>query len=158
MPRWLCNFRVTIGRIAALAAAVVLCVGSGAPARADGMAQIQQADGTVDTYPGVKIQIVQKSLTMTSPDGKGTLIVSRAACFYRGDIMLCLPTGATLVQAGSVSSIKLKSGTIYLNLTGQSQPLSRSSMQLPPHSVMVALTTARGTYISLSGTIDKESK
>ncbi|HEU5481445.1 MAG TPA: hypothetical protein VFU90_16480, partial [Candidatus Tumulicola sp.] len=73
----------------------------GLPAAAEGTARIQQADGTVNVYQHVKIQLVQKSLTMTTADGKGTMIIYRAACSFQGDVMSCLPTGITLVQSGA---------------------------------------------------------
>jgi hypothetical protein len=124
-------------------------------ARAEGTARIQQADGTVNTYHNVKIQILNKTLTMTSPDGKGTLMIYRAACAYQGSILVCLPTGTTLIQGGTVSPIKLLSGTVYANMTGAPQNLNNSSTRLPPHGILMALKTQRGTYVSLNGTIDK---
>jgi hypothetical protein len=127
-------------------------------ARAEGTARIQQADGSVNMYRDVKIQIQQKALIMTSADGKGTLMIYRAACAYQGEILACLPTGTTLVQGGSVSPIKLASGTVYANLTDEPHNLAMSSTQLPAHSILMALKTRRGTYINLSGTIDKVTK
>ncbi|MBV8372079.1 MAG: hypothetical protein JOY69_02360 [Candidatus Eremiobacteraeota bacterium] len=124
-------------------------------ARAEGTARIQQADGTVSTYRNVKIQILNKTLVMTSPDGKGTLMIYRAACAYQGNILACLPTGTTLIQGGSASPIKLLSGTVYANMTDAPQNLANSSTQLPAHGILMALKTQRGTYVSLSGTIDK---
>jgi hypothetical protein len=126
-----------------------------AVARAEGTARIQQADGSVNTYHNVKIQIVNKTLTMTSADGKGTLMIYRAACAYQGQILACLPTGTSLIQGGTVSPIKLVSGTVYANMTDTPQNLANSSTQLPPHSILMALKTRRGTYVSLNGTIDK---
>ena len=135
-----------------------LALSAASVARAEGTARIQQADGTVSTYRNVKINIVQKTLTMTSPDGKGTLMIYRAACFYQGEIMMCLPTGTTLIQGGSVNPIKLVSGTVYANLTDQPHNLSNSSTQVPANGILMALKTRRGTYITLSGTIDKVAK
>lgn len=128
------------------------------PAAAEGTARIQQADGTVNVYQHVKIQIVQKSLTMTTSDGKGTMIIYRAACSFQGDIMSCLPTGVTLVQGGAVNPIKIASGTVYANLTGDPHRLALSTTTLPPHSILMSLKTQRGTYVSLNGTIDKEKR
>lgn len=141
--------------VCAFAAGTVLL---GLPAAAEGTARIQQADGTVNVYQHVKIQLVQKSLTMTTADGKGTMIIYRAACSFQGDVMSCLPTGITLVQSGAVNPIKLLSGTVYVNLTGDPHRLALSTTTLPPHSVMMALKTRKGTYVSLSGTIDKEKQ
>ncbi len=126
-----------------------------APARAEGTARIQQADGTVNTYHNVKIKIVQKTLTMTSPDGKGTLMIYRAACSYQGDILACLPTGTTLIQGGTVNPIKLVSGTVYANMTGEPHNLAMSSTKVPAHGILMSLKTQRGTYVTLSGTLDE---
>lgn len=127
-------------------------------ARAEGTVRIQQADGGVSVYDNVKIQILHQTLNVTSADGKGTLIIYRAACFYQGEILACLPTGATLVQGGDVSAIKIVRGTVYVNTTDGAQTLSLSTTQVPAHSVMMALKTAKGTYITMNGTIDKVTK
>jgi hypothetical protein len=145
-------------RLGTMLAIVGFVLSNAALARADGTARIQQADGSVVIYRNVKIQIVQKTLTMTSADGKGTLMIYRAACSYQGDIMACLPTGTTLVQGGSVTPIKLVSGTVYANLTDEPHSLSASTTKLPAHSILMALKTKRGTYITLSGSIDKVAK
>ncbi len=126
-----------------------------APARAEGTARIQQADGTVNTYHNVKIKIVQKTLTMTSPDGKGTLMIYRAACSYQGDILACLPTGTTLIQGGTVKPIKLVSGTVYANMTGEPHNLAMSSTKVPAHGILMSLKTEHGTYVTLNGTLDE---
>lgn len=148
-------FRISVS---ALAAAAVVVSSSPPIARAAGTARIQQTDGTVNVYSGVKIQIVHNTLAMTTADGKGTLMIYRAACAYQGDVLVCLPTGATLVQSGAVNPIHITQGTVYANLTGQMQQLSLSTMQLPAHSIMMAITTRKGTYVTLSGTIDKVKK
>jgi hypothetical protein len=144
--------------VAALAAFAAFTFSSTFAARAEGTARIQQADGTVNVYEDVKIQIIHNTLAMTTADGKGTLMIYRAACAYQGDIYVCLPTGATLVQGGSVNPINITRGTVYANLTGEMQQLSLSTMRLPAHSIMMALRTKRGTYVTLSGTIDKVKK
>lgn len=148
------SFRGLTG--AALAAAVF--VSAGVTARAEGTVRIQQANGGVQVYDNVKIQILHQTLNVTSSDGKGTLIIYRAACSYQGEIMACLPTGVTLVQGGDVSPIKIVSGTVYVNNTDGAQTLSLSTMQVPAHSIVMALKTGKGTYITMNGTIDKVAK
>lgn len=144
---------MTIGAgIAAVALALA------APARAEGTVRIQQTSGAVQNYDDVKIQILHQTLNVTSADGKGTLIIYRAACAYQGEIMACLPTGATLVQGGDVSAIKIVSGTVYVNMTDDAQPLPLSTMHVPAHGVVMALKTHVGTYITMNGTIDKVTK
>ena len=142
----------------ALAALAVFALSSPLVARAEGTARIQQTNGTVNVYSGVKIQIVHNTLAMTTADGSGTLMIYRAACAYQGDVLVCLPTGATLVQGGSVNPIKIVQGTVYANLTDEMQQLSLSTMRIPAHSIMMAITTGKGTYVTLSGTIDKVKK
>lgn len=143
---------------AALTAALAISMLTATAARAEGTARIQQVNGSVNVYHHVKIQIVAKTLSVTSPDGKGTLIIYRAACSYQGQVMMCLPDGVSLVQNGGVSAIKLTSGTVYANLTGEPQNLAMSSTKVPAHSILMALKTRRGTYVTVSGAIDKETK
>ncbi len=144
--------------VTALTAVALFTFSSTLAARAEGTARIQQADGTVNVYQDVKIQIVHNTLAMTTADGKGTLMIYRAACAYQGDIYVCLPTGATLVQGGSVNPINIVRGTVYANLTDEMHQLSLSTMQMAAHSIMMAIKTKRGTYVTLSGTIDKVKK
>jgi len=129
-----------------------------APARAEGVVRIQQPSGKVETYDDVKIQILHDALYVTSSDGKGTLIVTRAACSYQGEILVCFPLAVTLVQPGTTGALDLKRGTIYSNMTGENQRLPYSSTQLPPHGILLSFTTQRGTYINVNGVIDGGTK
>ena len=151
--------RLLLFRVAAaVAGCAALAVLVSLPARAEGTVQIQQADGTLNRYNDVKIQILHQTLNVTTADGKGTLIIYRAACSYQGNIMACLPTGATLVQGGDVSPIKIVSGTVYVNNTDNGEALPLSTMHVPAHSVVMALKTEKGTYITMNGSIDKVTK
>ncbi len=145
------------GIIAILAAAVCFAASSAA-AEAAGTITIHHSDGTRDSYSDVDVRVFSGSLFLTSEDGDGTIVVDRAACSYQGKIIVCLPTSATLVQNGSSRALNLKSGTIYLNYDDASQPLSRSSAKLPPHSILLALSTRNGTVISVRGRIDQVIK
>jgi hypothetical protein len=142
---------------AVLGYAAVVAVG-GASALAEGTVRIQQVDGTVNTYHNVSIKILHSALYLTSADTKGTLVINRAACYFQGQIMICLPTSGTLVQNGAVNPIGFETGTIFLNLTGAAQQLTLSSTQIPAHSILLSLQTKRGTYINLKGSIDKVTK
>lgn len=122
---------------------------------ATGTINIHQKDGSTDTYRDVEIRIFSGSLFLTSDDGDGTIVITRAACSFQGKIMVCLPTAAALVQEGQSNALNLKSGTVYFNDTGDAQQMSRSSAKLPAHSVMLALTLRNGTFIDLRGKIDE---
>lgn len=131
---------------------------SATSARAAGTLQINQNDGSVDTYEGVAVNVFSGSLFLTSADGKGTLVVNRAACSYQAKIIVCLPTSVILVQNGKSNALTLTTGTLYLNYTGNPQPLSSSSAKLPAHSATLSFTTGNGTYVSLRGAIDQVIK
>jgi hypothetical protein len=124
-------------------------------ASATGTINIQRHDGTKDSYKDVEVKIFSGSLFLTSDDGNGTIVVTRSACSYQGEIIVCLPTSAALVQEGESAALDLKTGTIYVNYTSASQSLSHSSMKLPANSVMVAMKLGDGTYISVHGKIDE---
>ena len=124
------------------------------PASALGTVRIQKSDGSVKTYTNVRIAIRDKSMSLTSSDGKGTLVIGKAACTKIGVLVRCLPYEATLQQFGRSATIGLKSGTAWLNPEDSPQQLSYSSTQLPPHGVMLAVQTERGTYVTLTGTVD----
>jgi hypothetical protein len=72
--------------------------------------------------------------------------------------LVCFATNATLIQGGQTSLLDLKTGTVYLNETDDPQSLVLSSTKVPPHSILLALSTDRGTYIGLSGRMDEVVK
>jgi hypothetical protein len=124
-------------------------------AQATGTINIQHKDGSLKTYGDVEIKVFSGSLFLTSDGGNGTIVVTRAACSYREQIIVCLPTAAALVQDGESQALNLKTGTIYLNYTNAAQPLSHTSAKVPANSVMVALSLNNGTSINVHGRIDE---
>ncbi len=140
---------------AALAAALVL---PALPAAATGTAQITQRDGTVKRYADVRIAIRDAEMWFTSSDGRGTIVLGKAACTKQQELLVCLPYDATLFQNGEKTHIRLKSGTVWFNPTGAVQPLPQSSMQLPPRGVSLVFKTANGTYVTLNGVVDEVQK
>ena len=129
-----------------------------ATAQATGTITIVQADGHTNVYDDVAIKVIHNALYMTSADGKGTLVINRAACSYQGNVMVCFVTSATLVQSGATSPLDFKNGTLYVNLTDDAQSLVMSTMKVAPHSVLLSFTTKKGTYVSLTGRLDKVVK
>ena len=127
-------------------------------AGATGTMTIRQNNGSTNTYDDVEIKVIHSALYLTSPDGKGTLVINRAACSYQGSLMVCLPTSATLVQSGETSPLDFKSGTVYVNSTDDFQSMPLSTTKVAPHSIVLSLSTKRGTYVSLIGRIDKVVK
>lgn len=126
-----------------------------APSNATGTINIQHKDGTVNTYRDVEIKVFSGSLFLTSDGGNGTIVVTRSACAYREQIIVCLPTTAALVQDGDSNALDLKTGTIYLNYTNTEQPLSHTSAKIPANSVILALSMNNGTFINVRGRIDQ---
>jgi hypothetical protein len=135
--------------------AVLCCVSFPAAGDATGTMRIQHAGGTVNTYSDVEVKIFSGALFLTSDDGDGTIVVTKAACSYQGKVIICLPITAALVQDGKSNALDLRSGTIYLNYTNAAQPLSRTSAKLPANSVMLTLTTRNNTFITVHGRIDQ---
>ena len=127
-------------------------------AAAKGTMTIVQADGDKNTYSDVEIKVIHGALYMTSEDGKGTMVINRAACSHQGQLMVCYATSATLVQSGETSPLDFKRGTVYVNDTDDYQPLVMSTTKVAPHSIMLSFTTKRGTYVTLNGSIDKVVK
>ena len=124
-------------------------------ANATGTVRIQQRDGSIKTYTNVKIVVLTESMTITSSDGEGTIILGKAACTKVGELLRCLPYDATLEQHGETTHIPLKSGTVWLNPSDSNQQLTYSSTQLPPRGVLLAIQTKAGTYVSLTGIVDR---
>ena len=136
---------------------VALVVGLAAPAAATGTVRIQQSDNSVQSYTGVVLRIVNKTLTLTSADGVSTVVISGGACDRSTDLVRCTGGGMSLKQGGQDHVIPFKSATFYFNLSDQDEQLPLSTMKLGPHSVIFAARTAKGTYITGNGRLDQVS-
>lgn len=151
----------TMSALARSAVIVVCCGILGAPlyrAAAHGTARIQQPDGDVKIYRNVFIRIKDEAMAITSSDGRGTIVLGKAACTRVEGLVHCIPYDATLEQHGKSFHIPLQSGTVYLNPTKTQQRLSLSTTTIPPRGVLLSIRTKRGTYVSLSGVIDQVQK
>ncbi len=125
-----------------------------AAAGATGTIAIQHHSGAVSTYRDVEIKVISGSLFLTSDDGDGTIVVTRAACSYRDKIIVCLPHRGRARARWRNQRPQPQDGTIYMNYTDVEQPLTQSSAKLPANSVMLTLSTNNGTYINVRGHID----
>jgi hypothetical protein len=125
-----------------------------AAASARGTTRVQQADGSVQIYHDVDMQIIGATLRLRSPDRKDTLEVASSACSLVGEVQRCLPYATTLYRHGVTHHIPLERGTVYVNRSGDAQTLQHSSQSLGPHQVLLLLHTMRGTILSAQGTLD----
>lgn len=160
---WVLNLSVMKGAnyVIGLAAAIgIVTTLAACPMRswATGTATVWQRNGSERTYNDVSIRLARNELALTTKDGSGTIVIGRAACTKVDALVKCLPYDATLFQNGWRDRILLKSGTVWLNPTSSKQTLPNSSAQVLPHGVQVSITSTKGTFISLSGTIDEVQK
>jgi hypothetical protein len=126
-----------------------------APVLATGTVRIQQNDNSVQTYTGVQMRIVGKTLMLTSADKVSTVVISGADCNRTGDLVTCKGGSVALKQNGN-HPIPFRNATFYFNLTDQDQQLPLSTLKVGPHSVLFAARTAKGTYITGNGRLDQE--
>ena len=77
---------------------------------------------------------------------------------FQGELMVCFTQTGRLVQSGTTKSLDLKHGTLYVNSTDEPQQLALSSSKVPPHGILLSFNTDRGTYVTLTGRIDKVVK
>ena len=126
-------------------------------AGAKGTVTVQQVDGSVQSYPNSSIRVVNKTLQLVSPDGKGTLVIKDAACSYVEQLLRCLPYTAVLTQKGN-HPIPIAQGAIYFNTTNQKQQLKYSSTQVGANSVYGLVKTVHGTYVTIIGALDGGAK
>lgn len=146
---------LAIGFIVSVALQIAACAG----ASATGVARFQHADGTSDVYPGVTIHATrQTGVSITSSDRKGVFHIDTAACNFSGTLRRCFVTGVSLEQAGADKPIGIQTGTLYINSTDAVQPLPDSRRRIPPFGLSLIMVTAKGTLISIHGTIDRTPK
>ena len=141
-----------IGVLLAVLATVAPVTAS--PVDAKGTVRVQQADGSARVYNDVTIKAGNKRLLITTADGKGTLIVNRAACTMTNNMMRCLPYTLILQQDGKTKPLDFQQGTVYINTSDAKQHLPLSSTEVPPNGILMAISTKIGTFVTLTGTLD----
>jgi hypothetical protein len=139
-------------RLFGLMAALMLALS--APALATGNLRIQQNDGTVKTYSGVIMKVANKTLTLTSADKVSTVAISGANCAADGSLVRCTGGGFSFLQDGQKHIVPFKSATFYFNPTSDDQQLPMSTTKIGARSVIFAVQTKKGTYITGSGKLD----
>jgi hypothetical protein len=135
---------------------IALVLALSAPALATGTVRIQQRDGSVQTYTGVTLKVANKELTLTSADKVTTVVISGADCARAAAIVRCMGGRFSLLQDAKRHTVAFKTATFYFNLTDQEQPLPLSTAKIPAHSVIFAVQTAKGTFITGNGKLDQE--
>jgi hypothetical protein len=133
---------------------LLVFLGTLTPALATGTLRKQESDGDVAVYNNVTIKVIHQTMRVTTADGKGTLVISQAACALVNQLKRCYPLKVSLEQGGTTKPIDLKNGTIYVNTTDSNQQLPFSSQQLPPNGVIMSLNTLIGTYVTMTGKVD----
>jgi hypothetical protein len=134
---------------------ILLSILAAPAADAKGIIRVQETNRPMQTYSGVVIHVVKGvRLTIRSADGKGVLTFDDGACSFVGEVRRCYLYGATLDQGGATRPLDINSGTLYVNLTGATQPLPLTSQRLAPNELLMALRTRIGTIITVTGTID----
>ena len=136
--------------------AIGLVLSLSAPVSATGTVRIQHRNGSVQTYTGVTLKVANKTLTLISADKVSTVAISGADCAPDGAIVRCMGGGFSLLQDGKKHIIAFKTATFYFNRTDQVQQLPLSTMKIGAHSVLFAVQTAKGAYITGNGKLDQE--
>jgi hypothetical protein len=121
---------------------------------ASGQVDVQQFDGSTQSYEHVRMKLVGLTLFLSSPNHKDVLEIVTDACSYPGGVQRCLPYKTTLRRDGRPHVIELERGSVFVNLTDAIEHLPHSSQVLAPQHVIVHLHTTRGTYISAQGALD----
>jgi len=142
--------RKTVTVIAILAAVLL----AGDAAGAEGLATIQQSDGSTRTYAHVHMHLVGRTLYLRSPDRRDMIEIMTDACSFADSLERCLPFLTTLHKPGSTHTIALERGVVYVNVGATVGHLPHSSQGLGPSGVLVYLHTTRGTMISVQGSLD----
>ncbi len=139
----------------AVALAATFAIVPSAPAMATGTVRIQQRDGSVKTYDGVIMKVGHKTLTLISADKVSTVGITGADCAPNGALVRCTGGGFSLLQDGQKHVVPFKSATFYFNPTDGDQVLPLSTMKIGARSVIFAVQTAKGTYITGNGKLDE---
>jgi hypothetical protein len=90
-------------------------------AGAAGLVRVYQSDGSVQEYANATSRYSKdaKTLSITTADGKGTLMIDQAACSYIGELYRCLLTHLSLTQNGQTHPLDFETGTAYANASAR---------------------------------------
>jgi hypothetical protein len=143
-------------RLLAMMAVFVGClIATEAAASAKGTLVVTQSNGSQKVYHDVKIRVGKSDMSLTSSDGKGTLMIGKTDCVQVDHLLRCDAFDATLNQFGEARNMKLPSGTVWLDLSAKPQTISRSAVTVQPDGVRLSFRTEAGTTVTASGAIDQ---
>ena len=134
----------------------LLC--TAAPSGATGTLRVQHLDGKIKTYQHVRVLVKDESMALVSADGKGYLVLGKAACTLIGKNLRCALYDGTLLQFGQKTHVALKDGTLWLNPGKTAEQIADSSVKLAPHGVWLSVVSKKGLHATLSGTADEIQK
>jgi hypothetical protein len=145
---------ITFHRHLAFLGTIVAALSAPNAASAGGEVDVQQFDGSTQSYEHVHMKLVGLTLYLSSPNRKDVLEIVTGACSYPGGVQRCLPYKTTLRREGRTHVIELERGSVFVNMTSDIEHLPHSSQILAPQHVIVHLHTVRGTYIDAQGALD----
>ncbi len=127
------------------------------PALAAGEVTVEDGDGNVQTYTDVEIISTPDVVYFRSSEGGTTLQIVKNNCDREGQLLVCNKAQAGVNTDGVVEQLDVNQIVLFINPTTAQQPISGSKVVMGPNTVLLEMTTAKGTYISGLGKIDGSS-
>lgn len=125
---------------------------------AKGEINVEHSDGTLETYSGVVISNTADILYFEDPDTGTILMVSKKGCNPEGELLVCKEARMGVDTHGVIEELSVKQIFLFINPTQKAQPIKNSEVTLSPGTVLLEVSTNKGSYVTGLGKIDATTK
>jgi hypothetical protein len=129
-----------------------------APALAKGEVTVEHKNGDTNTYSGVEISNAPNVLYLKSQDSDTTLMITKNECTKEGELLVCNKARAGVDTHGVIEELDVAQIVLFINPTQTPQPIKGSKVTMSPNTVLLEMSTKKGSYITALGKIDSSTR
>jgi hypothetical protein len=123
-------------------------------ALAKGEITVEHDNGDIDTYSEVEFLNASDILYFKASEGDTMLMITKNECTKEGELLVCNKARAGVDTNGVVEELDVTQIVLFINPTTSRQPVKGSKVTMGPGTVLLEMTTEKGSYITAIGKID----
>lgn len=124
------------------------------PVLAKGEVTVEHDNGDTDTYSEVEFLNAPEILYFKAQEGDSMLLVTKNECQKEGELLVCDKARAGVDTNGVIEELDVTQIILFINPTASRQPVKGSKVTMGPGTVLLEMTTEKGSYITAIGRID----
>ncbi len=128
------------------------------PALAKGEVTVEHDNGDTDTYSEVEFFNAPDILYFKTKEGETTLLITKNECTKEGELLVCSQARAGVDTNGVIEEFDVTQIVLFINPTATRQPVKGSKVTMGPNTVLLEMTTKKGSYITAIGKIDSSAR